>query len=298
MTKAFAPLLSKAVEFDKLDYSNLWLSAKYDGIRAIIRDGVVVSRKLLPIPNDHVQNLLGGRPELEGYDGELIVGPPYADDVYAQTYSGVMKKDGTPDVQFFVFDHVGSPNDPYNRRLEKVDPNQRHIKKVCQHRALDESDVLELELFYLSLGYEGVMLRAIEGPNSFYKYGRSTAKSNTLLKLKRMESFEAQIVGFEEEQFNGNEATTDALGRTKRSSHQENKVGKATLGAMVCRYEKNGLEFRCGIFKGFTAADKLAIWLHQGEYIGRWGKFQKLPIGEKDRPRHPRFIGWRDPIDF
>ena len=70
----FKPLLASPVEWKHLDYSNLWVSPKLDGIRAIIRDGVVMSRSLKPIPNKHVQRILGNSPGIEGYDGELIVG--------------------------------------------------------------------------------------------------------------------------------------------------------------------------------------------------------------------------------
>ena len=298
--KSFEPLLSKAVEFKHLDYTNLWMSPKYDGIRAIIRNGQVVSRKLLPIPNKYVQACFGNRPELEGYDGELIVGEPNAHDVYSKTYSGVMSQEGECDLKFFAFDHVTNPLDEYFRRYDRISDNVRGVIKVPQSPVECVEDLLMFETELLEDGYEGVMLRAFQGQNSLYKYGRSTAKSNTLLKLKRLEDFDAQIVGFEEEMFNGNEATVDELGRTKRSSHQDNKVGKGTLGAFICSY-KNGLTFRVGIFKGMNAADKQDIWDNKEAFLGQWTKQQKLPIGEKDRPRHPRVIemlGFRSPLDM
>ena len=304
MTKKFAPLLSQAVDFDQLDYTNLWLSPKYDCIRAVIREGVVMSRKLLPIPNAHVQKLYGGRPSLEGYDGELIVGYANAPDVYSKTYSGVMSRDGAPDVQFFAFDHTAEPTKEYCTRRDSINSNERGIFKVPQHPVESLVDVLRLEEVYLGMGYEGVMLRSFQGPTSMYKFGRSTSKANTLLKLKRLEDFEAEIVGYEEEMFNGNEATVDELGHTKRSSHAENKTGKGTLGKLICRYGTSDLTFKVGIFKGMTAADKLALWLQRESLPGQWAKLQKLPIGEKDRPRHPRtrgglaFLGPRSTIDM
>lgn len=98
--------------------------------------------------------------------------------------------------------------------------------------------------------------------------------------------------------FNGNEATKDELGRTKRSSHAENKVGKGTLGKVNCIDLTTGIDFKCGIFKGFDAAWKQARWNDPSSIIGQLGKFQKLGIGEKDRPRHPRFIGFRSLLDM
>ncbi len=116
---SFKPLLADAVDFSKLDWANTWASPKLDGIRAIVINSVVVSRKLLPIPNEKVQSLFG-RTEYNGLDGELIVGDPTAKSVYQDTYSGVMKKSGLPDVRFFGFDHVGDPNLEYFRRYDMV----------------------------------------------------------------------------------------------------------------------------------------------------------------------------------
>lgn len=296
VAKAFEPLLAKPVEFKHLDYTNLWLSPKLDGIRCIVRDGVVVSRKLKPIPNQHVQNLFGGRSELEGYDGELIVGPVNAPDVYLRTNSGVMSRDGEPEVMLYAFDHILHPTNEYWKRYDCL-RDHRGVMKLNQHPIETEHDILDLEEYYLGLGYEGVMLRAFQGPRSFYKYGRSTAREGTLLKLKRFEDFDAYCYGIEEEMFNGNEATKDELGRTKRSSHQENKVGKGTMGVMLMRTAE-GVEFRVGIFKGYDAAWKQAVWNDPSMVVDRWWKVQKFAHGEKDKPRHPKILGPRDAMDM
>lgn len=79
------------------------LSPKLDGIRCLIIDGVACGRSLKPLPNKHVQALLG-RAEFNGLDGELIVGSPTAKDVFQQTSSGVMSIEGEPSVIFHVFD--------------------------------------------------------------------------------------------------------------------------------------------------------------------------------------------------
>ena len=75
----------------------LLASPKLDGVRALIINGIVMSRSFKPIPNAHVQELFG-RPEYNGLDGELIVGAPTDKDVYRNTTSGVMSQAGEPDV--------------------------------------------------------------------------------------------------------------------------------------------------------------------------------------------------------
>lgn len=289
--KPFKPLLADAADLNNIDYDNTWVSAKLDGIRAIVRDGVVMSRNLKPIPNDYVQMQFS---RFEHLDGELIVGDPAAKDCYRATYSGVMSSDGDPEAMFYVFDHVEVPNEDYHLRRNRISIGLPRVKIVQQHGIRNMADLLDLETHYLDQGYEGLMLRAIRGPNSYYKYGRSTAKQGTLLKLKRFVDEEATAVGFEEEMENRNEATKDALGRTERSSHKENMVGKGRLGALVCRTAE-GVVFKIGT--GFDALMREMLWSIRDTLPGRLVKFKHFPIGAKDAPRFPVFLGFRDPID-
>lgn len=293
---------AEAAVFEHIDWTNCWLSPKYDGIRAVIRNGVVLSKSLKPIPNPFIQARFGNRPELEGYDGELIVGEPNHPQVYLRTFSGVMtKKNVESDVQFYAFDTFTNPLDEFFKRYERINPNHFHVVKVPQLPVESEEDVLAAEETYLLNGYEGVMLRTFQGPRSIYKYGRSTAIEATLLKRKPLDDFEALVTGYGEAMENTNVAFRDETGRTKRSSHAEGMVGKDTLGFLECRYS-NGMTFTVGIFKGLKDADLKKLWDGRetpgSELIGRWAKLQKLAIGEKDLPRHPRWIGWRDRIDM
>jgi hypothetical protein len=62
------------------------------------------------------------------------------------------------------------------------------------------------------------------------------------------------------------------------------------------------MTFTVGIFKGLKDPDLKKLWDEREmpgcELVGRWAKLQKLAIGEKDLPRHPRWIGWRHAIDM
>lgn len=286
----FRPLLAAPVDFNRLDYADLYLSPKLDGIRAIVIDGVVMSRSLKPIPNQHVQNLFK---HLEFFDGELICGSPTSPSCYRDTNSAVMSRDGEPDVTFYVFDHIENPDDDYLDRYEKL-TWPVGVALLPQHRVRHVVEVEGLENSYLEEGFEGVMLRKGRGPNSKYKFGRATAKSNTLLKVKRFVDAEFRVVGFEERMHNANVATTDELGRTKRSSHQENKVGRDDLGALILASDAG--TFNCGT--GFTDADRAEIWANRGSYIGKLAKVKHFEVGAKTLPRFPVFLGWRSEEDL
>lgn len=279
-------MLASPADLDNIRWPVL-VSPKLDGVRAIVKDGVVLSRSLKRIPNEYVQSLFAKRQHL---DGELIVGTPTSKTCYTDTVSGVMRVSGQPDVRFYVFDSIAQPDAPYGQRRPMVGGLQ-HYSEVPQLvvRSLDE--LLEHEERWLAAGYEGLILRDPEGR---YKFGRSTAKEGLLLKLKRFTDSEFEVVGFEERQHNGNEATTNELGRTKRSSHKENKTGRGDLGALVLKHP--GGTFNCGT--GFDDTLRAEIWANRHKYLGRLVKVKHFEVGAKDAPRHPVFLGWRDARDL
>lgn len=290
----FKPMLATDAELDKLRFP-LLASAKLDGVRAVVRDGVVYSRSNKPIPNKHVQKLFG---PLNYFDGELIVGEPTAHDVYRQTTSGVMSIDGEPDVKLYAFDHVADKSAPYRARkilLEVSHKEKKKNKLVELHKQFmipSLYELLKLEENLLDEGYEGLILRDPDAP---YKCGRSTVKEGYLLKLKRFTDAEFEVVGFEEQMHNTNEAKVNELGRTKRSSAKAGLVGKGTLGALILQHP-DGFTFNCGT--GFDDAERQRVWDNQRKFKGQLAKIKFFAVGMKTAPRHPVFLGWRDKRDI
>jgi DNA ligase-1 len=305
----FRPMLASPADFSLLKYP-LFASPKLDGIRATVLNSRLVSRKLLDIPNRHIFRTLSD-PEFNGLDGELIVGSPTAHDVMRKTTSGVMGHGGEPEFTYFVFDIHDRPEafsnrlaylrdkvDEYNatvRRLtDRVVGNARANIVAHEHVHInDEEALLKYESEQVALGYEGLILRSGLG---LYKHGRSTAREQFMLKVKRFEDSEAEVIGVVEEMFNGNEATTDNLGRTKRSSAKAGKVGKGTMGALQVRDLKTGVEFEIGT--GFTAGERAEWWARRDRFMGYLVKYKFFPVGVKDKPRHPTYLGIRDAGDM
>jgi DNA ligase-1 len=304
---AFKPLLSATYDPTKFQFGlRPWLvSPKLDGIRAVVQGGVVLSRNLKPIPNQHVQKLFG---HLEHFDGELIVGDPTAPDCYSATSSGVKRRDGEPDVWFHVFDHLQILVDPFTQRLARLQPGlNSRCTRVYQQQVTTLEELMEFEATCLERGFEGIMLRDASAP---YKLGRSTLKEGVLIKVKRMATDEAVVIGMEELMHNGNEATLDALGHTKRSSHAAGKVSGGTMGKLVCEFKedvngevhgikysfKGGTVFCIGTGKGLTSALRQKLWDERNgpdSIIGKVVSFNHFPIGYKDAPRLPSLKGER-----
>lgn len=296
----FKPMLSGKYDARLQRYPVL-VSPKLDGIRCIVRDGVAYSRNLKPIPNRYVQTCLAS---LNNLDGELIVGEPTGADVWNRSQSGVMSEDGCPDFTFHVFDYVPAhPAELFALRLNAaalwadVHANSAGVPvELVPHTIVhtpDELDALEAE--YVAAGYEGVMLRDPAGP---YKFGRSTAREGYLLKLKRFDDAEAVVLDVVEQVHNGNAATVDELGRTKRSHAKAGKIGAGVLGALVCTSDRDAsapivTTFELGT--GFTAAQRAEMWASPP--IGRAVKYKHQGRTPDGAPRFPVFLGFRDARD-
>lgn len=288
----FKPLLAANAVFEKIKYPVL-ASPKLDGIRCCIVDGKALSRTLKPIPNAYVQRRLAHE-RFNGLDGELIVGSPTSKTCYRDTVSGVMSVEGTPDFTYYVFDIYNYDKGFQERfaELNRAFANIYHVRRLPHVIVNDETELLEYEERQLIEGYEGVILR---GMNSPYKFGRSTVNEGILTKVKRFADAEAEIIGFEEELKNENEATTNELGRTKRSSHAAGKVGKGTLGAFLVRDATTGVEFSVGT--GLTADERALCWKERHALVGELIKYKSFEVGVKSKPRHPVFLGFRDRSD-
>ena len=289
------PLLSCEVPLDKVKFP-IYISTKFDGIRALVIDGVVYSRSLKPIRNKHVQNLFG-KPEYNGFDGELIVGDIYAKDVFQKTTSGVMSEDGTPDVTFHVFDLWSMPTFDYEyrqRELQEILLNSEEYEGVVYTMIRKCQTVEDLEFFLnheKNVGGEGLIGR---NPNGIYKYGRSTPKEQLSIKFKFFEQEEFEVVGFTERMHNTNEQKRDELGYAERSSAKDGLVPTNTLGSLVLKYGDD--TFNCGT--GFSDALRYEIWSNQDKYLGKLASIRYMSVGSKDLPRVPSFIGFRHAEDI
>lgn len=296
MIAPFRPMLAGEANEDLLRFP-LFASSKIDGVRCTIHGGVAYSRSRKPIPNRMVQEWATTyAAQLEGLDGELVVGEPWSPTVYRDTVSVVMSEDKTTPFQFLVFDltdHGGNFEQRLAnlRALEPILPPRASI--LYQSRVYGLAELVAVESGALAQGYEGLILRSPEGG---YKQGRATPRGGEMLKLKRFADAEATVVGVLELQHNGNEATTNEIGRTTRSSHKAGKTGMNVLGALVVSGLSafQGIQFEIGT--GFTAADRADLWANSP--VGRIAKFKHFPVGGKDKPRHPVFLGWRDASDM
>ncbi len=255
--------------------------------------GKAMTRSLKEVPNRFIQSVFASG-IYDGLDGEIIVGPANAPDVYRVTNSAVMSRDGEPDFTYHVFDLLGQQYSPFSARLEglatRVHPRVVHVPQVKVH---DLAGLHDAEEGWLSEGYEGLMGRSIDG---VYKYGRATMKEGILWKLKRMSTSEAVILRVVELEHNANPATANELGYTSRSSAKAGKVGAKTMGALWVKDLSSGVEFSIGT--GFTAEDRQMFWDSKAEAAGLIVTYNHFSVGNYDKPRFPSYKGTRDSRDL
>lgn len=299
MPQISKPMLAGTYDASKARFPYM-ATPKIDGIRFVMVDGVALSRSFKPIRNAHVQATL--RQWLpDGTDGELTCG-----NTFQSSSSAIMSVEGNPDFHCWVFDFVHPNvgciypyleriNDPVLASLETEhaqDPSSFGLTILRPEMVNNESELRAIEEQYLDAGFEGVMVR---DPNGTYKFGRSTTKENTLLKVKRFLDDEAVLIDVLEKQHNMNEATQDAFGRTKRSTCQDGKIGADTAGTLVVR-TADGIEF--GIGTGLDEAMRTKIWSDTSQYIGMMVRYKYFPVSIKEKPRHPVFLGFRHSEDL
>lgn len=291
----FKPMLAAEGEIGKIKYPKIALP-KLNGVRGCNQKGQLLARSLKPIPNLHTRKLFS-IPELTDFEGELVVGDFAHEEVFSISTSGVMSKDGTPDVIWHLFD-VFHPTLPFYRRLEDLygmmkDTTIQRIAAVESKVVNSDAELQAYADWALAQGYEGLVLR---DPMAAYKNGRSTQNEGGFMRFCPWLRSEAIILEIFEGQTNQNESVKNELGYLKKSTHKENMIGSGMAGSIRVRDLKTGIEFR---MSGTTEAHLKDLWLNQHKYLGKIVKYKFKPaviIGGK--PRFAQWEGLRDPLDM
>ena len=256
-------MLAKKFEGD-LDYP-VAVQPKLDGIRCAATGSSLWTRTRKPIRSvphiEHALEQLGkNRPFLT--DGELY-NHLYRTDFEKITEIVGQKKDVHEDhhlAQYHVYDIPSKK--PFIDRMNDLNtlksflPKNSPIVIVPTRIAENEEELMEIFQDYLTMGYEGAMIRLLDIPYE-------NKRSGSLLKLKEFQDAEFEIVGGEE-------------GRGKLQGH---------LGAFVCK-TADGTEFKVKM-AGETANLK-EYWKNLDEYVGEMltVKYQAL-TGKNKVPRFP-----------
>lgn len=288
---------------------------KFDGVRGVNLTGTLTGRSKKPLGNVFTTRFFS-HSALVGFDGELVQGCETDSDVCRRTTSAVSTHTGEPYVVWNIFDVI-QPSLPYterwnlaNARLYRLAENSatahiaQRMKLVPTFEVSSMQTLGALDEHWLSMGYEGTIIRR---PDGLYKYGRSTVLEGKLLRIKRFIEEDALVDAIEEGSTNNNEALTNALGYTERSSHADHMTPNGMVGNLRCRllkdvFYRGELLFRAGakitVGAGSMPHDlRRRYFEHPHLIVGETIKFKTFPKGVKDKPRFPTFQSIRADAD-
>lgn len=267
---------------------------------------VVLTRELKEFPSLQVQSLFKGFIDL---DGEVIAGDETDPGVFNRTQSHVSSVNNPhDDLKFRVFDCCDPEltQVPFEDRLEyarglidayvKADPvlALSNVTIVEHERVHNYDQLIALEAKYLSMRYEGMMMRDPLGP--YKSHARSTFNEGWMYKLKRFRDEEGLILGFEEGETNTNDLEVSERGYAKRSGAKAGKVAAGTVGKYIVDHFGHPIKVAPG---AMTHAQRKYMWEHQDEFIKKeYMKYRYFEYGMKDLPRYARAVGIRSKIDM
>jgi DNA ligase-1 len=310
------PLLATDYDEDKIVFP-IGVQPKIDGVRGLTTEGYLTGRSLKKHKNKYTTALYS-QTMYANLDGELAAGSETHPDLCRMTSSALSTIQGEPFTFWHVFDtldkHVVAAR--YIDRYEwlKSFLDYQHRQGLCEHARLVPmhiaSDLQQLRAFHdahMEAGYEGTILR---GLNALHKQGRSTVLQGQLLRIKDFITAEFLITGITEGNENQNEAQTNELGHTFRTSHQENKVLNGMLGSFQGKMisdvrdpQTNKILLTEGqevtVSPGEISHDLRRMYFQTPSLvIGQIGKFKFFPKGHKEKPRFPVFQCFRSVEDI
>jgi DNA ligase-1 len=283
-----AALLPVTADLDALPYP-LWGSPKIDGFRIMGQNNQGVSRKGTVYRNSTVQEMFASG-KLEGLDGEIVVGSPWASDVFNRTQNCVNSGSKEAAWEFFkhgafhVFGAYGAfPTISSMYSGLNVWRNHGQLRIVPQTLIKNRKQLEAFEAKCLAKGYEGVMLRRADGPAYPQKPGkdnRSTVNEFYLVKLKRFDYGEARIIAPRYLEHNKNEERTSTGKRSSKKSGMVvdfKRIGKVDVVEIDTK-AKFSLTVPTNLLrdKGFD------WWQRQ---VGKVVRYKHQLAGAKDAPR-------------
>ena len=312
------PMLAEDFEEGKLRFP-LGIQPKIDGVRGLNMLGSLTGRSLKSHRNKFTSAFYS-HSCLIGLDGELAAQHECHPDLCRITSSAVGTISGEPYTLWWLFDYVTfeTKSLPYKVRYERLIERVAaiaqenvgiwsHLRVVPMVICNNQAELDACEEKWLNEGYEGVIIRDLEGR---HKEGRSTVREMGLLRIKRFIESECLVTGITEGNTNENEAQINELGKTFRSSHQENKTPNGMIGHLIGKALQTVKDPSSGkivinegddiiVSPGKMSHDQRKHLFENPHLIVQHViKYKFFPKGVKDKPRFPTFVSFKIESDI
>lgn len=306
------PQLAEDAVLDRVNYP-CWAQPKIDGVRALNLTGTLTGRSLDPFAGFGITEFFS-RSEFVGLDGEMTLGDNAScPNRLCSMTTGAMGRfrDITEmaDLHWWVFDFVAplTRSQPYEERYGRVAGRLARLQHPRLHlvsykECSGEVQLREIIAQYAEEGYEGTIIR---NPLARYKEGRATLKGQELWRVKPWADAEILVTGITQGEINGNEAKTNTLGRTERSSAKAGMIPNGQVGSIQGVMAEDffdpisgkllfskGLEITVGSGE-MSVNEAIQYWQRPEGIVKHLVKFKHMTHGVKDKPRFPTYISHR-----
>jgi DNA ligase 1 len=289
----------------------MMMSIKRDGIRCIIINGRLYSRKMKPIPNINLYPQLDDLIQYSKqhhviFDGELYTHYPH-------TFSNIISfcmSDDKPipkSLKFHMIDMLteeewlrGSYTESFKKHHAKLKLFAKENKfanfmLISQHLVKNSDQAEKYLNRWLGQHFEGAVLRC---PNKGYRHGKATVKQHWIFKVKPFDEYDAKIIQvYEGTRMKKNlERKTNAQGKLEPVMKLGEREPNGTFGKFLVKLD-DGRECEIGNWKGLTKAKRAEIWANKDKYLNQWIRFKGQRAGVKTLPRIPKDLVLRDAKD-
>ncbi len=304
------PQLANDANLETLKYP-VGVQVKIDGVRALNINGTLTGRSLDPFKGTGITEYFS-KPEFKHLDGEMTLNdnPASTDRLCSLTTGAMGKFKGVtemPNLHWFCFDYLADPSLPYETRHKLLEIKLEELAHPRVHLVPLEivghpDDLKEMIAQHAAAGYEGTIIRNLNAPA---KEGRPSKVLQQLVRVKAWQDTEMLVTGITEGNANTNEAMTNSLGRTERSSAQDGMVPNGRVGSIQgvlledCVSNITGqVLFPSGlpvtVSKGsMSHAEAQYYFENPKEIVGHVIKFSHMVHGTKDLPRMGGYISHR-----
>lgn len=282
----------------------LLVSTKLDGNRCFILNGKFYTRSMKPQPNQNLRRHLAGIAEWTERTGCAVDGELWSTEMEFNELQSVVRSHHVviPDhVRFYAFDLLtadGNLSLPFRERDYFLkDMYEYHgwlHTHYLSHFYIETPEALTwMYDTALRSGHEGLILR---NPKGRYKAGRATVREGLMFKMKPFETIDAKVIGWSEQESIRMDAPRhlNEMGFLARTSRAEHLFKAGTMGSLQVM-DETGRVFSIGWGPGWNHAKRQMLWNDRHNLLNQWVEVRAFPHGEKDLPRQPQLLRFREP---
>jgi len=294
--KKWKPMLLSNNDFDlnDLDYSNMYISIKRDGVRAEIINGELKGRSLKLFKNyklyEYFKDILSSSNKDMALEAEI-----YCDGIPCREMAGICNsknKDIPEGTKLYIFGMVDLEK-TFEQRYQTLQGLKNHmkVKLVKQYRCESPEEALTTYQMMLDDGFEGAVL--MDGSKK-YKPGRVTIKQHVGFKLKPHKEDDLEIIGVTERLINTNESQINELGQSYKRNTVDDKEGTGIAACFVCKLPSGDT---VNVTITGDEESRRIIWNTKSQYNGCYAVVKSMDYGAKNKLRHPRLLKIKEAIE-